>query len=604
VTPIINAQGISKIYGADPLFRDISVTVSEGDRIAVIGPNGSGKSTLLQILCGILKPDTGDVAVRKRTKLAYVAQNSAFTPGRTIKSIIESALERAAIPMEEQGLRLAETLGRAGFTDFEVEAAALSGGWQKRLAIVEGLVQASDILLLDEPTNHLDLAGIKWIEALLQSASFASVVVSHDRYLLENFAKQVIELNPIYEGGLLRVNGNYSSFLQAEEEYLQAQGKRQESLANIVHNEIQWLRRGPKARTGKAKARVDKANDLIDELAQLKARMRTSTAGIEFSATDRRTKQLIELDGVAFSIHDRKLFQNLDLTVRGGVRIGIVGPNGSGKTTLLRMLRGEIQPSAGAIRRADHLKIVYFDQARQLDSSLTLRRALAPDSDAVVYQERVIHVASWASRFLFASEDLDRTIGHFSGGERARVLIAQLMLESADVLLLDEPTNDLDIPTLEVLEAGLQEFLGALVLVTHDRYMMDRLCTTIIGLDGSGLVGHFADYSQCEDWQHSLQLDRISNEGRRRSKPETLSAALPAASKQKLSYLEAREYAAIEAEIEKAEQDLRAKLAALHDPAIMSNSVQLQDALGKVEQAQKLVDRLYSRWSELEEKKN
>jgi len=605
VTPIINAQGISKIYGADPLFRDISVTVSEGDRIAVIGPNGSGKSTLLQILCGILKPDTGDVAVRKRTKLAYVAQNSSFPPGRTIKSIIESALERATIPMEEQGLRLAETLGRAGFTDFEVEAAALSGGWQKRLAIVEGLVQATDILLLDEPTNHLDLAGIKWIEAVLQTASFASVVVSHDRYLLENFAKQVIELNPVYEGGLLRVNGNYSSFLQAEEEYLQAQGKRQESLANIVHNELQWLRRGPKARTGKAKARVDKANDLIDELAQLKARMRTSTAGIEFSATDRRTKQLIELDSVAFSIHDRRLFQNLDLTVRGEMRIGIVGPNGSGKTTLLRMLRGEIQPIAGTIRRADHLKIVYFDQARQLDSSLTLRRALAPDSDSVVYQERVIHVASWASRFLFASEDLDRTIGRFSGGERARVLIAQLMLESADILLLDEPTNDLDIPTLEVLEAGLQEFRGALVLVTHDRYMMDRLCTTIIGLDGSGLVGHFADYSQCEDWQHSLQLNRTSNEGtKHRSKPETVSAVMPSASKKKLSYLEAREHAAIEAEIEKAEHDLRAKLAALHDPAIMSDSVQLQDALGKVEQSQKLVDRLYSRWSELEEKKN
>ena len=600
VPPIINAQALTKAYGATPLFQSISFSVSEGDRIGVIGPNGSGKSTLLKILCGSISTDAGEVAIRKRARLAYVAQAKAFSPGQTIRSVIEDALERANVSAPERPRRLSETLGRAGFTDFDLQAATLSGGWQKRLAIVEGFVQGPDILLLDEPTNHLDLAGIRWVEAQLQTASFASVVVSHDRYLLENFARQVVELNRVYREGLLKVEGNYSDFLQTQEEYLKAQGSRQESLANIVHNEIEWLRRGAKARTSKSKARIDKANELIEELSTLNARTRTSTADIEFSATERRTKHLIHLDKVGYSIGDRTLFQDLEFTFRAGSRIGIVGPNGSGKTTLLRLVRGEIEPTSGTIRQAEHLRIVYFDQSRRLDPGLTLRRALAPDGDSVLYQDRSIHVASWASRFLFSSEDLDRTIDRLSGGERARVLIAQLMMQPADVLLLDEPTNDLDIPTLEVLENSLQEFNGALVLVTHDRYMMDRVCTTIIGLDGSGQREIFADYSQWEEWQRNLQA--------RKSAPEKVSspalARSESAQKKKLSYLEAREYASIEGAVEEAENALRSKQVALQDPAIMSDAPRLQVALKELEQAQHEVDRLYARWTELEEKKS
>jgi len=257
--PIINAQQISKTYGIAPLFQNISFTVSEGDRIGLIGPNGAGKSTLLQILEGRVKPDSGDVAVRKQTRLSYVAQQSDFATGQTVKSIVKDAMERTAVPEPERESLMAETLGRAGFTDFEAQATSLSGGWRKRLAIVEGLVQAPDVLLLDEPTNHLDLGGIKWLEAVLQIAPFACVAVSHDRYLLENVASEVVELNRIYEDGVLRVKGNYSDFLQAKEDYLHAQGKRQESLANRVHTEIEWLRRGPKARGTKAKARIENA---------------------------------------------------------------------------------------------------------------------------------------------------------------------------------------------------------------------------------------------------------------------------------------------------------------------------------------------------------
>jgi ATP-binding cassette subfamily F protein uup len=450
--PIISAQGLSKRYGAAPLFQDISFTVSENARIGVIGPNGSGKSTLLEMLIGRVKPDSGDVAIRKGTRLSYVAQISEFAPGVTIRSVIERALERVAGPESERDSRLAETLGRAGFSDLTGEAATLSGGWRKRLAIAEALVQAPDVLLLDEPTNHLDLAGIAWLESVLQNASFATVVVSHDRYFLENVATEMVELNRVYENGALRVAGNYSAFLEAEEKYLHAQKKRQESLENRVHTELEWLRRGPKARATKAKARIDKAQEMIGELAQMNARNRTASADIEFSATNRKSKQLITLENVFYGFGSRSLFQDIQFSVTSGMRAGLVGPNGSGKTTLLRLLRGDIKPESGTIRRADGLRVVYFDQNRQLDPELTLRRALAPDSDSVIYQDRVIHVAGWAERFLFSAENLNQRVSRLSGGERARVLIAQLMLQPADVLLLDEPTNDLDIPTLEILE--------------------------------------------------------------------------------------------------------------------------------------------------------
>ena len=235
---------------------------------------------------------------------AYVEQDSKFESGATVRSVIEHALERSAVPQTERGTRFAETLGRAGFEDLDAEAAALSGGWQKRLAIVEALVQAPDILLLDEPTNHLDLAGIEWLEELLEEAAFACVVVSHDRYFLENVATDMAELSRVYPDGMLRVRGNYSTFLEKKEEFLHAQSKRQEALENLVHNEIEWLRRGAKARTRKSKARIDKANELMGDLADLNARTRTATAQIDFSASDRKTKRLIELEDV--SLRDRE----------------------------------------------------------------------------------------------------------------------------------------------------------------------------------------------------------------------------------------------------------------------------------------------------------
>jgi ABC transport system ATP-binding/permease protein len=608
--PLVSATELSKRYGAAPLFEDISFTVSEGARVGIIGPNGSGKSTLLAILSGRVAPDSGDVAIRKGTRLSAVLQISEFAPHQTVRSIVDTALDRAQVPDAVRLSRVGEILGRAGFADLDIQAASLSGGWRKRLAIVEALVQNPDILLLDEPTNHLDLAGIEWLESVLQSAEFATVVVSHDRYFLENIATEVVEIHPAYEHGSLRVAGNYSAFLEAKELYLHAQRNRQEALENRVHTEIEWLRRGPKARTTKSKARIDKAREMIGELAEMTARSRTVSARIDFSASGRQTKQLITLDGVSCALGDRTLFENIHFIVTAGMRVGLVGPNGSGKTTLLRLLKSDIKPTAGVMRQAESLRIVYFDQNRVLDPDITLRRTLAPDSDSVIYQDRVIHVAAWAARFLFTGEQLNQPVGRLSGGERARVLIAQLMLQPADVLLLDEPTNDLDIPTLEILEESLLEYRGALVLVTHDRYMLDRVSTVVLGLNGRGGAERFADFLQWEEWQLSRQVEAqksrtadTSRPSATASEPSAPGAPKPSA-KKKLSYKEAREFETIEQRIADAEKDLQLKHDALQDPAIMSDGTRLHAASLEVDAAQKHIDALYARWVELEQKQS
>ncbi len=599
--PLINVQEISKAFGANPLFQDVSFAVSDGDCIGLIGPNGSGKSTLLRILAGEVSPDTGGIAFRKQLRTIYVAQESKFHPRKTVRCVVESALESSRVPESERGTRFAETLGRAGFDNLEAPAIGLSGGWQKRLAIVEALVQAPEVLLLDEPTNHLDLAGIEWLEFVLKQATFACVVVSHDRYFLENVASEIAELNRVYAEGVLRVRGNYSIFLEKKEVFLHAQSKRHEALENLVHSEIKWLRRGAKARTRKSKARISRVGELMGELADLNARTRTATAQIDFSASDRQTKRLIEAENVGYEIGDRALFEALDFTITAGMRVGLVGPNGSGKTTLLRLLRGEISASSGEIRRADRLRIVYFDQSRELDSNTTLRRALAPQGDSVIYQDRVIHVASWAARFLFTGEQLNQPVERLSGGERARVLIAQLMLQPADVLLLDEPTNDLDIPTLEIMEASLLEFTGSLVLVTHDRYMLDRLSTIVLGLDGRGGAASFADYSQWETWQ--AERNQMAQTSVRAAPRAAVSNESTTKGKKKLSYLEEREYGGLEQRIADAEDVLRIKRAQLENPAIASDGPQLLNTHAEMEAAQEVVDALYRRWTELEEKK-
>ena len=506
---LLSVSGLGKRFGARILFENLSFSLSEGDRTGLIGPNGSGKTTLLEILAGNDAPETGSRALRKQTRLAYVPQDSLFARGDTIGSVLNTALAELLLDEEEKRIRVELMLGRAEFIDAATPAEALSGGWKKRLAIAAALITSPDVLLLDEPTNHLDLEGILWLETSVQAAR-ASLIVTHDRYFLERVATQMVEVNRVYPQGSFQVSGNYSEFLEKREDFLGAQAKQKDALATKVRREIEWLRRGPKARTGKSRARIDSAGRLIEEFSAANARSRTGTAKIDFTASDRKTKRLIEAEGIGKTLGGRRLFGNLDLVLAPGIRIGLVGANGSGKTTLLKLLEGTLQPDEGTIRRADQLRIVSFAQDRgaHLDPDANLRQTLCPEGDMVIYRDRTIHVAGWAKRFLFRDDQLDMPVSRLSGGERARVMIARLMLTTGDVLLLDEPTNDLDIPTLEVLEDSLLDFPGALVLVSHDRYMLDRVSTMVIGLDGgSGSV--FADYSQWEDFRAEQAPEKV-----------------------------------------------------------------------------------------------
>jgi len=612
---LLSCQKISKAYGAAPLFAELSLGVHDGDRVGLVGPNGSGKSTLLSILAGLETPDSGIVSLRRKTRMAYVPQHPRFSPTHSVAQILIDALtvNTREDPFDEvtRDTRVRTTLGRCGFSDPDAPASVFSGGWLKRLAIAEALVSAPDVLLMDEPTNHLDLEGILWLEQLLESAAAAFVVVSHDRWFLEKVAERMLDLDPVHAAGFFETRGRYSDFLERKDAALREQAAYQATLANRVRREVEWLKRGPKARSTKSHARIDEAGRLIDEFAEVSARMERRSAAIDFNASERKTKRLIVTHGLVKRFGERTIIDDLSFVLTPGTRLGLLGPNGSGKSTLIRLLTGELPPDAGRVELADGLRIALLDQHRRtLDPSLSLRRALAPQGDQVMFCGRPLHVAGWARRFLFSPEQLGMAVGRLSGGEQARVLLASLMLQPADVLVLDEPTNDLDIPTLEVLEESLLEFPGAIVLVTHDRYLFERVTNSVLGLDGSGKVTPYADYRQWESSRKERGARRDANGGD--AAPAAAAgatsavsvAAAPARAKpKKLSWAEQKEWDGMEATILAAEDELTAARERANDPAVASDADELAARCHQLQQAHELVDRLYARWAHLEAKR-
>src|SRR2546429_5878268 len=359
---LLSCEAVSKAYGTRSLFDGLTFGLFEGDQAGLVGPNGSGKSTLLKILGGIETADRGSRSLRGGVRVGYVPQDPVFSTGTTVADIVLGRL--AGVDEEDRPGRLAHALSRAGFTDGRANVEALSGGGKKRLAIARELAAAPDILLMDEPTNHLDVEGILWLEDLLTERSRAFLVVSHDRYFLEHVATRMLELNRVYPDGLFEAEGRYSEFLARRDEFLRGQAAYQDALANTVRRELEWLRRGAKARSTKAKGRIKQAGRMIEQLEDARARGLTATAGIDFVSSQRRTRRLLVARGLTKSLGGRRLVSDLDLVITPGTRVGLIGPNGSGKTTLLNLLAGALPPDAGEIERADQLRIVRFEQAR------------------------------------------------------------------------------------------------------------------------------------------------------------------------------------------------------------------------------------------------
>lgn len=592
---LLHCQKLKKSYRSRPLFENLSVTVEEGEKVGVVGPNGAGKSTLMKIISGLVVADDGKLNMKKDLRVCYLPQEDSFDESN-VGDVLKSAVSMLHLEEHDADTRVDKQITQFAFVDRSQKVDSLSGGWRKRLAIARELIKDPDLLLLDEPTNHLDLDGVLWLEKLLMQARFSIMLVSHDRQFLENVSTRIVEINPVYEDGCLSIKGAYSDFLIQKEEYLAMQAHLEQALASKVRREVAWLQRGARARQTKSSARIKDAGELIDNLAEVKARNTLNTKiDIDFDATGRKTKELLVGKGLTKSLGGRVLFSNLDITLRPGTRIGLIGANGSGKTTLLRILAGQLEPDKGSVKRADGLRIIWFDQNReQLDQSKTLWKSLCPDGDSVVYRDRSTHVSAWARRFLFKPDQLHMPISHLSGGEQARILIANLMKQPADLLILDEPTNNLDLPSLEVLEESLLEFPGAVVLVTHDRYMIHEVPNIVLSLDGKGNGHYFADYTQWETQVQEQEDERAAGEKAKKAEAKDR--------KKGLSTSEKKELLEISDRIEKAEQVVRGFQKDMENPEIMSNHDKLIDLQKRLEQAQKDVEKLYRRWEDLEKR--
>jgi ATP-binding cassette subfamily F protein uup len=600
---LATARDLSKSFGARALFDGIGFTLGEGERVGLIGPNGAGKSTLLRILAGLDSPDRGELALRRGLRVGFLAQVPSFTPGRTVReTILEPTAGLADAELVWRATRHAdELISRLDLDNPQAGADApvdkLSGGWRKRVALARELAREPELLLLDEPTNHLDVDSILWLEKLLAQAPFATLTITHDRLFLQRISNRILELDRRNAGGLLSIDGDYATFLERKAELMAAQERREASLRNTLRRETEWLRAGAPARTTKQQARIQRAESLAGEVDELATRNVVRSADIDFGSTGRNPRRLIEARGIAKSYGGKTIFKDINLFLGPGSRLGLIGPNGCGKSTLLRVLVGDEAPDRGEIVRADNLQVAYFAQHRDsLDPAATVVDSLCPGGDHVTFRGTRVHVSGYLARFLFRAEHAKLAVGQLSGGEQSRLALARLMLRPANVLVLDEPTNDLDMDTLNILEESLLSFDGAVLLVTHDRYFLDRATTKLLAFHTrpgeEGQVTALAGLNQWETWRATQVVEREA------PKPKPVASA--PAPRKKLSYNDQREWDTIEARIGEAEAKLGALRTEQENPAVASNHARLVALESEIAAAQAQVDKLYARWAELE----
>lgn len=602
---LLSAQNISKSLGNRVLFDDLSLFIHEREHIGVIGPNGVGKSTFLKILAGMEDMDEGEIIKRKGLRLCYVPQVEDFDLEMTILEAAEDALTDTFHDEIERQTQAIIALSKIGFEDMYQKVGDISGGWRKRLSIARQIAKEPDLMLLDEPTNHMDLEGIEWLETYLQTANFSFMVISHDRRFLDSAINRTVELNHIFENTSFSANVAYSEFLERRTTFLEQEASRYESMKNKARNEQDWLRAGVQGRGTKQNARKSSAHQLLNAVSEMKSRQNVNKkVRMEFEQTDRKTKRLCYLHKVSKSYGDKKLFEKVEITLGPKSRLGLIGYNGCGKSTLMKIIANELKPDEGTVNYAPDVRVLSFHQDRKLlNPKATLKDSLTINGgDSVHYKGKLVHVASFAASLKFRSDQLDTPICKLSGGEQARVLIGQLMQQPADILLLDEPTNDLDIPSLEVLEESLETFPGAVILVTHDREMLDRVSTQLLGFDGRGDTTFFADYNQWKRHMKNLGVEEPELETKEELQKEKVKEApKPKPKKVKLTYKEQREFDMMEEVILEAETALEEVQA---NPADMADGKAYKQWCEDLSAAQLKVEEYYARWTELEDKQS
>ncbi|HET7785363.1 MAG TPA: ABC-F family ATP-binding cassette domain-containing protein [Myxococcales bacterium] len=589
---LLRAAGVSLSFGSRAIFRGLSLVIEEGERVGLIGVNGSGKSSLMRILAGAAQPDAGTLQTRRGARITWLPQEPTFTPGATPESELS-----AGNPLHEARAML----DRLGVKDWDRPIDELSGGARKRVAVARALLTRPDLLMLDEPTNHLDADTVDWLEEELDGLSGALLLVTHDRYFLDDLVDRIVELQP--GEGLVSYPGNYEAYLEqraiAQEQAEQQQHKRERWIAQ----EVAWLRRGVEARRTKSRSRIERARRLIAEKGLAPAR----TAALQTAAAPRLGHTVLEARAVAKAWGGRRVVDGVSLIVQRGERIGIVGRNGAGKTTFLRMLLGELAPDSGEVIAGKNTRIAYYDQQRaQLDPEWTvyesaLGERIAGDvrrsEDFVELGGRRVALRDYLEDLLFPVPMQKMLVRALSGGERNRLLLARLFLRGANLLALDEPTNDLDLVTLNVLERLLLEFGGSVLLVTHDRYFLDKVATGILAFDEAG---HAIRYPGNYETYLALRQEKAAPA----AAPQKVAREKPPAPRKpgKLTFKEQRELESMEALIEAAEARRQEAERALADPRTYGETPQQVPALQRqLDESAAEVDRLYARWQHLQD---
>ncbi|MBU5344434.1 ABC-F type ribosomal protection protein TaeA [Paenibacillus lautus] len=635
---ILTVEQVTKSYGDKILFQDASFGMEDQDKIGIIGVNGTGKSTFLRVIAGLEPPDSGKISMGNRIRVRYLAQNPEFDPDKTVlQQVFEGDLpEMKAVreytetmellelhpsheELQQKLLKLNQTLdtlqawqlesdaktilSKLGIRNYEAKMGTLSGGQRKRVALAAALIQPSDLLILDEPTNHIDNESVAWLEQYLQKRRGALLMITHDRYFLDRVANVMLELD---HGRLFRYEANYSRFLELKAEREEREAASEQKRQNLLRSELAWIRRGAKARTTKQKARIERFENLRDQ------ETIHSSGELDVSvASTRLGRKILEIEGLRKKADDKILIQDFSYIAVPEDRIGIVGPNGSGKSTLLNLIAGRIQPSGGEVVLGPTVKLGYFTQEHQeMDGSQRVIEYIKDEAEVVRTADgSAITAAQMLERFLFPPALQWTPIAKLSGGEKRRLYLLRVLMSAPNVLLLDEPTNDLDIQTLSVLEQYLDEFPGVCIVVSHDRFFLDRTVDKIMAFEGDGQIRvHVGSYSEYAEWmqRHGGEASASkadasiaksasgSSDGR-----DSDSAKEAPRERLKFSYKEQREFEQIDGLIE----DTESKLASIQSEmeTAGSDAARLQELMKAQEETERELEHLMERWTYLNE---